>query len=275
MRIRFPGGSGAAFAGAAVFLCLLAGPARADETVTATFSNISSGTNATDAGGGGGGVFNFNSASYSGGTLKLSNFPSGLNADSNGSGPTRFQAFCIETNENIYYGSTNTWTIQTDISKAPLTNGGTLPNGMGSAAAKNMEILFSKYFSTNAGVTASGTDLAAFQIAIWTIVNNSTGGSTQESFAIAQGIKNNNSSSVIADATSYLNFVQNNQGAEQADYLVALTAPGLQDQIGINMDGIGNPNAEPTPCPPAVVMALTGVFSLAGFGWRRRPAARP
>jgi len=277
MRIPIRGVHCAAFVGAVLLLPLAVAPVRADGTVSAKFTDIQSGTGATDASGGGGGVFNFSNASYSSNanvTLGLITQGTGNPNKITPTSGTVFQTFCIETNEFVGTNTSYTYALQTDISKAPLTNGGQLPNGMGSAAAKNMELLFGKFYYNSTNGYASSIDYGALQLAIWTIVNQSSGGSSETLSVDSNLVSNNGGSSaqIVIDYKAMITYLQsstNQANGPLANYLVALTSTSQQDQIGINVGGNNTPNAV-APCPPGIILGLIGIVGMGGYGWRRR-----
>lgn len=86
--------------------------------------------------------------------------------------PEQFQAFCIDVNQTIQYGQSYTFTV-TPIEDAPTPGG-----GMGLAKANLLRELWGRHYAAS---LTSNTNAAAFQSAIWEVVNdpgtNLSGGS--------------------------------------------------------------------------------------------------
>jgi hypothetical protein len=265
MRVPIRGVHCATVVGAVLLLSLLPGPVRADDTLTATWDGTvaSPSQTFTDSGHGEyGGVFNWNATTTNqglGGIIQ--NSPSSA---------TAFQAFCMETTQNLV--TPITFNVVTNLANAPA------PNPMGAAAAKDLNLLFGRFYydptaNGGQGAYASGIDYVALQMAIWTIIQEGQSNNPSNPLnnltavlAFEQG-----NPGAAADYESYLTYINGNQDSTQlANYLVALTSDSAQDMLGIYTGGGNTPFAVPTPCPPGIVLSLIGIVGMGGYGWRRR-----
>src|SRR5262249_18412919 len=129
-------------------LGVFAAPTRADY-VTATFGNVSPGevvSISSDSGSswesGWAGVYNFTNAS--------------------GAITGNYSGFCIDIAQDVYGGQTATWTV------AALASAPTPGTAMGPQKANLIAELWGRDYEL---IGTSNTNAAAFQIAIWTIIN--------------------------------------------------------------------------------------------------------
>jgi len=157
--------------------------------------------------------------------------------------------------------------------------GGNMLTGMGDLKAALLDKLFDSWFSTHPGGwdDFTGQTAAAFQLAIWEILyDGPTTGDPGDldvqggNFLVLNGNALQNGirglaqgfldalSGPVADAVDLLAF-SNNQGGKLGE--------GWQDLITV-LEGGGT--VQSAPVPPAIVMALAGLASLGGYGWRRR-----
>jgi hypothetical protein len=171
----------------------------------------------------------------------------------------RFGTFCIEIPRDVYLGSTFTL-AQTDLTALP-TSGPSL------TVPKVAQI--QALWAASRGSLATGTDYAAFQLAIWEIVYEN--GSTYNVSAGQGNFTARNNAAVTAKANQYLQTVNGSQfvngvlvnnGTELAranvvGFRVTQNGAGdYQDQIA---------EIAPTPAPPALVLVLSGLLPLLAF----------
>jgi hypothetical protein len=163
---------------------------------------------------------------------------------------TSITTYCIDLQNHITFGSTYTYTVETNLTLAP-----TIGNNPATVTA--IEALFNKYYTIS---LSSTTDSAAFQLALWKLVYDGpsdtslSSGEIQANNPLAQSMLNGtlaSSNNDLADAT-----------------LVALVDPGYQAQIMVV------PNTPSSvPAPPALMLAGIGALALVGRArWLKRTA---
>jgi hypothetical protein len=241
-------------------LCLLAlvglgapvPPVRADY-VTATFGNVNPGevvSISSDSGStwesGWAGVYNFSNAS--------------------GALTGNYSGFCIDIAQNIYSGQTATWTV------ANLANAPTPGTQMGIQKAN---LIAELWYNDYALIGSSNTNAAAFQIAIWAIINGTISNGI-ETFSISSNHTTLTSGSFQAKTIAYgqqpidttmvntaytwlenLNPVGTGSGAAG---LTALTNPTYQDYVV----------QFPAPAPSGLLLGSTATVMLLALAWRRQ-----
>lgn len=162
-----------------------------------------------------------------------------------------FTSFCIELNQNISTGNSYTYNV---INLADAPNPG-LPvpgvNGMGAAKASDIKKLWAAYRSSVVGATTA----AAFQVAVWEIVYETT-----STYSVSNGSGNfylTNAAGVVAQANTWLSSL----GSLTAEAnLAALSNDDYQDQVVA------------VPLPPAVLAGM-GLMTVMGVGYVRRSLA--
>jgi len=170
-----------------------------------------------------------------------------------------FFSFCIERTQDVYFGRTYDYTTQV-LEKSP--DPGT--TGMGSAKANQIRRLWAIVINGDgdAGVNQlNPTDAAtrnkrnaAFQQAIWFIVDESYRSNTKYTQSSVK--------SLVDD------YVVKSKTPGKTANLVALTGKTFQDQVvevgpGYYVDPNGT--VVPTPVPPVLVLAVTGIVPLLGL----------
>jgi hypothetical protein len=211
--------------------------ARAD-FVQATFNNVSPGEVVTLSTGdtGWAGQYNFKNAS-------------GLITGN-------YSGFCIDIHEPIYDKQTVKWQV-TALSAAP-----DAPySSMGALRAKLIAELWSNDFSK---VSHSNSNGAAFQIAIWEIINETT---TDKNGHLILNVTTgtfwaqDSNSTTLKTANRWLSNLDLDGNGPQASGLIALTATGAQDYV-VQIA---------TPAPPGLVLGIIGAAGLCfSSGWRYR-----
>jgi hypothetical protein len=156
-----------------------------------------------------------------------------------------FNTFCIDLIQDIYFGSTYTYT-ETPVASAPQPGAypsGSPVTGMGVLKASELNTLFAEQFNN----LTSNDALEAFQIAIWNVVYDTdasvnTGDGT---FYVVSGFD----SSVINLANGYLVGATDLSDQEVfGGTLIALVGDnGAQDQI--YAQNPSNQNASSVPAP--------------------------
>jgi hypothetical protein len=229
-----PGGRAALVA--ALLALGVAAPVRAD-LVTATFSTVNPGevvgissTYGSNPEYGWAGVYNFVNAS---GSL-------------NGS----FGGFCIDISQNIYGNQTVTFGVTT-LDQAPVPG-----NGMGPLRAKLIAELWA---NDHAQALTSDSNAAAFQIAIWEIINESNPNNlnvTTGNFQVTDS-----DTKTLTTANTWLAGLNLSGTGPQASNLIALTSAQYQDYVTM----------APVPEPSGLVLSGIALgVSACGAAWRRR-----
>jgi hypothetical protein len=224
-------------------------PAQAGPIVQATFSNVNPGEVVTIhdslpqyAGANGvsgwAGVYNFVNAS---GYLTGS-----------------YGGFCIDINQDIYGGTTATWNVA-DLASAPVPG-----QNMGGLRS---DLIRELWYNDYAKIGNSNSNAAAFQIAIWEIINetatNADGtlqlGMTGGTFSVSDS-----DTATLTTANQWLAGLDLHDNGPKYGGLIALENTTYQDYVTA------------VPAPPGLVL---GGIALAGgalaAGWRRlrhRPA---
>jgi hypothetical protein len=218
--------------------------------VTSTFDNVSPGQvvtiydSASVANGESGWAGQYNFSSATGGYL---------------SGP--YGGFCIDIGQDIYGGVRTTFNVA-DLSNAPVPGA-----AMGPQRAELIEELwFNDYASAltaNNGNTAA-ENAAAFQIAIWEIINEGVGALTNISQlnVLTGSFQVSGDTSTLNRANLWLSGLELDGNGNKAN-LVALTNSTYQDYVV---------QAPTTAAPAPSGLVLGGIAAASGglaAGWRR------
>jgi hypothetical protein len=183
----------------------------------------------------------------------------------------QFDTYCIDLIEDIYFGSTYTFTVGS-LANSPKPSaypGGNL-NGMGTIKANEIAEMYAQHYAdTLPG--GNGDEREAFQLAIWNMVyDTDTSVSTGDGVFYATGDVSGNAISI---ANGWLVDAANpaNQAIYHANDLISLVGDrGVQDQITID------PNITITTGTPLPNSATGGSLLLAGLSltrvWKRRQA---
>jgi hypothetical protein len=235
----------------ALGLGMAAAPARAD-IVTSTFSDVNPGEVATIS------STNPNIGTLSGwaGVYNFTNATGAITGD--------YSGFCIDIAQDIYGGQTVTFTV------AALSSAPTPGNPMGQLRANLIgELWYNDYSS----IGSSNTNAAAFQLAIWEIINeqnlstnglNLTNGTFQTSAAYSS-YPDTLDQNTISLANNWLAALDMSGNGNQASNLVALTSDQYQDYIV---------QVTATPAPPGLVLGVIGGLNLMVTSlWCRRKAS--
>lgn len=175
----------------------------------------------------------------------------------NGSGLIKgpFSGFCIDIGQDIYYNQTvNFGVAQLQAAPTPGT-------AMGTTKANLVRELWYNNYSASG---LSNSNAAAFQIAIWEIINESSGNPLSVSNGAFTVSAN---AATLTTANNWLQALDPTGNGARANNLMALTSDTYQDYVV----------AVPTPAPPGWVLVLSGAALLAvpfaGRYRKRRPSA--
>lgn len=194
-----------------------------------------------------------------------------------------FNTFCIEFVQDVDFNVGYDFTTLSDIGLAPYpyvapTGDGTtgMESILGLGTTRNKETLLRQlwgefYDSTKDGV-ASGSytdsiETAAFQVAIWKILYESSTTTDDQTSLVSGVFKLNNGGLVGNKATEYLDWLVAHPTASQAIGLTALSNPTAQDQILFT----GTPSLIIASVPlPSSACAGTGLLAALSLKRRRR-----
>ncbi|MCZ2153296.1 MAG: PEP-CTERM sorting domain-containing protein [Bryobacterales bacterium] len=163
--------------------------------------------------------------------------------------PVNFVTFCIEPRENISLGSTYTWEVE------PLSRGTTSIGGMGVAKAELVRELIGRQYPVWGG-TPTAVQAAAIQVAIWEIVEETSG--TLDVLNGSVRYRNESVAGTLDLAQAMLDELDGT--GPMPRYLYALTNPTQQDIFGMAIPH-GVPDME-TPEPATFAMFGGGLFLL-------------
>jgi hypothetical protein len=217
-------------------------PARAD-FVTATFSNVNPGEVVTIPVGTGtesgwAGVYNFTNAS-------------GAIAGS-------FSGFCIDIAQNIFANQTVTFGVAA-LSSAPVD--GIQPSPMGTLRAN---LIGELWFNDQSLIGTSNSNAAAFQIAIWEIINEKN---TNQDGTLDLNINSGSFYALAHDGTTlttantWLSQLNLAGTGSTASNLMALTSLGNQDYVFQGPPSPG-PDTSAAPAPSGLVLCFIGIIAL-------------
>ena len=224
-----------ALAGLAVALGVaMPAPRAPADTVSATFSNVNPGE-----------VLTITSsapplARYKGGP-ECTTLPAPAEALTG-----NFSGFCIDIAQDIYAGQQATWNV------AALANAPTPGTQMGQVKANEIAEL---WYNNYASIGNSAQAAAAFQIAIWEIINE-----TSTKLDVTSGSFTATGDSVTTTlANQWLGAIDTSGNGLKATGLIALTSMGTQDYV-----------VQAVPVPPGLVLGGVGIFCLLiPTAWRR------
>ena len=205
-------------------------------------------------------VSNYSVAGGSGGftTYDLTNDPGRNNP---------FQTFCVDIFHDFNF-------VVDSVDASPTAT----PAGLGSAALLNLGRLYTLYGSLIASHSSSGLYEAAFQDAIWAIVNDGSVINSAGVFNLSSGqplvLTPYSSSYVdgISLAETWLNSLVNTTSAYEAQFLMVQnhTALGTRDA----QDVVYFTPTSPVPEPQAYAMLLAGLGLVGFIGNRRKKNSR-
>ncbi|MGN6367155.1 MAG: hypothetical protein ACTHN5_02730 [Phycisphaerae bacterium] len=197
------------------------------------------------------------------------NLSDGLNPNlqsiltSDGSHTGMFSTYCIEGLQDVYFGSSETWNLGVvDVSSAPTPGA-----AMGSVKAGELTELWNRYHDTVGTDDEKG---AAFQLAVWEIVNDgipTLGGASATDFTTGD-FQAMGDSIAINQAVNWLNGITGG-GYTQTYTLFALSDRGIQDQIFAVTSPNGGTNPVPLPSALPAGLALMAGLGIVKFVRRR------
>ncbi len=221
-------------------------PARAAYE-TATFSNVNPGevVTITDT------ALSINGESGWAGDYNFINASGFLNSSS-------YLGYCIDIAQDIYANQTVTWSV-TSLADAP-----TPGTAMGQT---NANLIAELWYNDYGMIGTSNSNAAAFQVAIWEIIN---GGTSNLSFNSDTSTLSNGTLTVtetadpgtLNTAYTWLEQLNANGDGPTALGLIALTSSDYQDYV-----------VQDVPAPTGWVCVVSGALTLLlPLGWRRRKA---
>jgi len=234
--------------------------------------------------------FIFVNIKYNG--VNVGNEPAGAiawNVNSAGTTPalygqldSKLVTYCIEIGQDVYVGSTDTWTVASLVG-APIATGGggtlTPPDPVGGMSQSQANLIYTlaelygpQYFPAH----PASTNTAAMQLAIWEIIYgngtysyNATANTLTSNLFVATGT-DATTNAVIAQSSVYLASAQasvisypSGPGFESTG-VVALTSLSIQDQVLAFMPT--TPSVTGAPLPP-VTLAGFSMMALFGLGF--------
>jgi hypothetical protein len=167
--------------------------------------------------------------------------PGNINANN------QFWTYCIELTQNVNNNSSVTYNLA-PLDTAPDPGRG-IGGGMGITKANMVQELFERNYTMN----FNAVQAAAFQLALWEIIFEH---GTSASWSITSGDfrLTTNNSTIAGLAGDMLNSVRNNGNGNYTGPrqwgLMAMTSGDSQDQVVVT----------PTPAPPGLVLALSGLL---------------
>ena len=223
-------------------ICVAAMPARAD-FVTTTFSNVNPGEIVT---------ITMNGASESG-WAGVYNF---TNTSSNTGGlSSSFGGFCIDIGQDIYANQTVQFTV------ASLPNAPVPGKAMGLLRA---ELIGELWYQDYSLIGTSNSNAAAFQIAIWEIINETQTNNGKLDLNVLTGAftVSDSDTTTLNTANSWLGALDLSGNGPQDPGLIALTSMSYQDYA---VQGVV------TPAPAGWILGLVGSMVLVlQMAWRSR-----
>lgn len=175
--------------------------------------------------------------------------------------PTQLELFCIELQQTVSPGSSNTYDVLSPDQGSKDVNTGLSANiplaGIGVTRANNLEVLYAHVFGTNYNPSVVlNTDAlkSSFQLAVWEL-------SHDDNFDLKSispnGFYLSTTGSVVDDAQTLVSWVQANAATAPKMQLAALHSETIQDFL--------------VPIPePSTYALLTGLAALCVATWRRK-----
>jgi hypothetical protein len=159
-----------------------------------------------------------------------------------------FYAFCVDLNQTVSWGETNTYSL---VNPANIPQPADNPDQpMGAAKANLLTHFFSAYYSSLFDGISDFNDRAAFQLAVWEIVyedsgsyNMSTGNLKATGTALARanellgGSWQDSSTNLSLVGLSHIPTGQ--LGGDGQDFVTVVPAPGAAVLIGLGLSVIG------------------------------------
>jgi hypothetical protein len=190
---------------------------------------------------------------------------------------TSFSTYCIEGNQDVYFGSNYTWNA------SALAPGVQAPDhGAGSVYFTNSQVsdltsFWNRYYDTS---LLNATNATAFQVGIWEIAGDdvlSTTGTATSYFTTGNFKASSNSAvdtNALNEAATWLDAVATGGSYATANEysILALTNSSAQDQlVGIpTPNSGGSPPSTPIPAALPAGLSVMGVMGAAQLLRRRR-----
>jgi hypothetical protein len=172
-----------------------------------------------------------------------------------------FSGFCIDINQEIMFGQT------VDFSKAALKDAPKPGMGMGLLKAN---LIGELWYNDYKAIGTDDTKAAAFQIAIWKIINDTTSNTDKDSISKstladfnAGNFKVSGNLGAVSQATTWLKGIDPTGNGHKAAGLFALTSPSAQDY--------GVQGTLMVPAPSSLVLVGIGGLLVGFTSFPRRP----
>jgi hypothetical protein len=193
------------------------------------------------------------------------------------------QTFCIELTQDVYFNQLNhtfnyTTTNLGDYQISGIPQNQIPQPGMGPDRANALLRLFAQHYTQDVFSGDSNHSMlnyniangAAFQLAVWEIVNDYTEGGSNHNLNLGGG-SFQASGNAVSTAQGWLDTIGNNNGVTPDNYLIGYTSETSQDQIALI------PGADLTtsvvvasPEPATAVLCVMGIAGMCTAGYRRR-----
>jgi hypothetical protein len=170
--------------------------------------------------------------------------------------PESFTTFCVELLQHVNIGGSYQYLV-TDVEKVPYSGSHPAPPGHSQGMGADKADLVRKLWGTYRGSVVDADTEAAFQVAVWEIVND-PGLSIWEG-TFRSKLSQANAPSWVALAQTWLDGLDD-PTAKYAHDLIGLSHGERQDQITA------------APAPPAAALMALGAVGLTLGAWRRRRA---
>jgi hypothetical protein len=203
-----------------------------------------------------------------------------VTADDGAGLPGSFSSYCIDLLQDVYVGHSYTFTL-TDVEHTSDPQWPTRPTGAGGLDAVHAGYLGNLYASQLDTVGTDADRAAAFQIALWEILYDT---SSAHDVATGQFSVRFASNNVVAIANQFVAAATASGSSSPSNTFTVLTSPNAQDQLFVGARWSDGPIIDllpndlppgdglptPVPVPAAAVAALPLLAGIAAVHARRQ-----